>query len=138
MLGKQTVPLDGDGRMLIVPFETDATTSLERSLGAPSQWIDFARSIELVDALDLPDSELKAFFDGTIVVVGPTARGVADFVDTPKGRLPVVFTTLRLVDQLLRGLSIQRVPVAVRLCGPSSGWRCSSRWPASAWRCGRC
>lgn len=114
-LGSRFVPLDGEGRLLVVPFETDATTSLERTLGAPAQWIDFARSIELVDVLELPPPELKALFDGTVVVVGPTARGVADFVDTPKGRLPAVFTVLRFVDQLLRGLAITPVPLAVDL-----------------------
>ena len=114
-LGNTIVPLDGHGRLLLLPFETDATTPVEQSTGAPAQWIDFAPTIELSDALRLSDDELRELFADSLVIVGPTAHGVADFVDTPKGRLPVVFSTMRMIDQLISGSFVKRAPVALDL-----------------------
>ena len=112
-LGQRTIPLDGNGELLLLPFETEATTAIEQSTGAPAQWLDFAPSIELSDALRLTPEETHDLFSGTLVVVGPTAHGIADFVDTPKGRLPIVFSTLRYIDQLMQGMFITRAPLAV-------------------------
>lgn len=114
-LGNRVVPLDGNGELLLLPFETEATTAIEQSTGAPAQWLNFAPTIELSDAMRLTREELHDLFHGTLVVVGPTAHGIADFVDTPKGRLPVVFTTLRYIDQLMEKTFITRVPRALDL-----------------------
>lgn len=111
--GNRIIPLDGNGQMLLLPFETEATTSIEQSTGAPAQWLNFVPSIELSDALRLTPEELHDLFNGTLVVIGPTAHGIADFVDTPKGRLPVVFSTLRYIDQLMKGTYIARAPLAL-------------------------
>jgi adenylate cyclase len=114
-LGNRIIPLDGNGELLLLPFETEATTAIEQSTGAPAQWLNFAPTIELSDAMRLTKEELHDLFHGTLVVVGPTAHGIADFVDTPKGRLPVVVTTLRYIDQLMEATYITRVPLALDL-----------------------
>jgi class 3 adenylate cyclase/CHASE2 domain-containing sensor protein len=114
-LGKHVIPLGGNGELLLLPFETEATTAIEQSTGAPAQWLNFAPSIELSDAMRLTPGELHDLFNGTLVVIGPTAHGIADFVDTPKGRLPVVFSTLRYIDQLMQHTFITRAPLAFDL-----------------------
>ncbi len=53
-------------------------------------------------------TDLKAFANGNIVVVGSTAQGSGDFVLTPNGRYPGVFSNLRFMDQFLTNTYITR------------------------------
>jgi adenylate cyclase len=59
--------------------------------------------------------DMRAFAGGNVIVIGTTAQALGDFVVTPNGRYPGVFTNLRLMDQLMRSTYIRRVPPAVDL-----------------------
>ena len=113
--GDGTIPLDGNGEFLMLPFITNEKTdigggSLASRAGASVLSAPFFQFVSIVDALKFDDATLKAFAGGDIVVVGTTAQAMGDFVVTPNGRYPGVFTNLRLMDQLLTHKYIVRVP----------------------------
>jgi adenylate cyclase len=106
--GDRTIPLDGDGRILNLPFKTYELQDLTGRAGAPTEHISFAEQMSFWDALNAAPADLKQFADGNILVVGSTAQGSGDFVLTPNGRYPGVFSNLRFMDQFLTGTYISR------------------------------
>ncbi|HEY4440291.1 MAG TPA: adenylate/guanylate cyclase domain-containing protein [Candidatus Elarobacter sp.] len=116
--GAQTIPLDGTGEFLMLPFEIVETTDLGTNggrTGASLLTAPFFQAVSVVDALNFDDATLKAFAGGNVVVIGTTAQALGDFVVTPTGRYPGVFANLRLMDQLMRRTFIRRAPVALDL-----------------------
>lgn len=119
MLGDRTVPLD-DGLLLLLPFKTQERLDLGASAasggasaraGTSVRSATFFQAISFADALKLDDASLETFANGKLIVIGATAQALGDSVNTPNGRYPGVFANLRLMDQLLRGRFIARVPV---------------------------
>ncbi len=106
--GDSTVPLDGDNRILNLPFRTYELQEISGRTGAPTEHIAFAEQMGFWDALNANPTDLKAFANGNIVVVGSTAQGSGDYVLTPNGRFPGVFSNLRFMDQFLRNTYITR------------------------------
>jgi adenylate cyclase len=53
---------------------------------------------------------MKEFAQGNIIVIGATAQAEGDYILTPSGRFPGVFSNVRLMYQLLEGAFIRRVP----------------------------
>jgi adenylate cyclase len=111
-IGATAVPLDGDRLMLMLPFKSVETVGASGTL---QQTAPFFQSLSFVDALKLDDASLATFAKGKIVVVGATATALGDYVATPSGRAPGVFGNLRMIDQLVRGRFISRVPPALDL-----------------------
>lgn len=109
-LGNMNIPLDGDGYLLMLPFKTIEFQQQEGRVGATAETMAFAQSIGIADATRLSDSDLRAFANGKIVVIGTTAQAMGDFILTPNGRFPGVFSNLRFMDQLLTHKFISRVP----------------------------
>ncbi|MGH7717086.1 MAG: adenylate/guanylate cyclase domain-containing protein, partial [Vulcanimicrobiaceae bacterium] len=106
--GDRTVPLDGDDRILNLPFRTYELQEISGRTGAPTEHISFAEQMSFWDALNATPSDLKMFANGNIVVVGSTAQGSGDYVLTPNGRYPGVFSNLRFMDQFLTNTYITR------------------------------
>jgi adenylate cyclase len=116
--GSGTVPLDGTGQFLMLPFEIAEHTDLGGNGGREGASLlatPFFQAISVVDALKFDDATLHAFAGGNVIVIGTTAQAMGDFVVTPTGRYPGVFANLRLMDQLMRGTYVQRVPQALDL-----------------------
>jgi adenylate cyclase len=118
-LGDRTIPLDGGGVMLLLPFKTHERLDIGNAgtsggpaarAGTAIQSAGFFQSISFVDVLKLDPASTRTFAGGKIVVVGPTAQALGDYFHTPNGRYPGVFANLRFMDQLLRGHLIARVP----------------------------
>jgi adenylate cyclase len=118
-IGNRTIPLDGEGLLLMLPFRTQEHLDLGSggASGGPAsragtavQSAPFFQAISFADALKLDDASLKAFAGGKLIVIGSTAQALGDFIVTPNGRYPGVFANLRLMDQLLRGRFVARVP----------------------------
>ncbi len=120
-LGAQTIPLDGESSFLMLPFAIDEQTELAPSggqtsrAGASQLSAPFFQFVSYADALKWDDATLRAFAHGNAIVIGTTAQAMGDFVVTPNGRYPGVFSNLRLMDQLLTGKFIRRVPPALDL-----------------------
>jgi len=101
---------------MMLPFIADehvdqaSNNGLATRAGAADLSISFAQSVSYADLLRFDDRTMKAFASGAIVVIGPTAQGLGDFIVTPNGRYPGVFANLRLMDQLLEHKFIRRVP----------------------------
>ena len=110
-VGNTVVPLDGDSSLLMLPFKTREYQDISVRVGAPEQHISFAEMMPFYEALSLPDRDLKQFANGNIVLIGTTSQGLGDFVLTPNGRYPGVFSNLRFMDQLLTNTFIRRSPV---------------------------
>jgi adenylate cyclase len=106
--GNRIIPLDGEHKILNLPFRTHEVQEQSVRTGAPQQFIDFAESLSFARALTMPESDLRTFASGNIVVIGSTAQGLGDFVLTPNGRYPGVFSNLRFMDQFLTNTYITR------------------------------
>jgi class 3 adenylate cyclase/CHASE2 domain-containing sensor protein len=118
-LGDRTIPLDGDGVMLLLPFKVHERLDIGNAgtrggptarAGTAIQSAGFFQHFSFVDVLELDDASLRGLAGGKIVVIGPTAQALGDYFLTPNGRYPGVFANLRFMDQLLRGHFIARVP----------------------------
>lgn len=115
-LGTSEVPLDGDGLLTMIPFRAEERVDQQPANGVASRAgatnvsVPFAQEVAYADALRMSDRDLAAFARGKLVVVGPTAQSLGDYVVTPAGRYPGVFANLRLIDQLLTGTYVRRVP----------------------------
>ncbi|MBV8151019.1 MAG: adenylate/guanylate cyclase domain-containing protein [Candidatus Eremiobacteraeota bacterium] len=107
-VGDSYVPLDGNGALLMLPFRTREYQDIEVRVGAVEQHITFAEILPYYKALKLSDADMRQFAQGNIVIVGPTAQGLGDFVLTPNGRYPGVFSNLRFMDQLISNTYITR------------------------------
>jgi adenylate cyclase len=120
-LGARTVPLDGESFFLMLPFTVEEKTELGAAggqasrAGASQLSAPFFQFVSFVDALKWDDATLRAFARDNVVVIGTTAQAMGDFVVTPNGRYPGVFSNLRLMDQLLTGTFIRRAPPALDL-----------------------
>jgi adenylate cyclase len=110
-IGNTEIPLDGEGYFLMLPFKTIEFQQQEGRVGATQETMAFAQSLGFTDAMKLSLSELREFVQGKIVVIGTTAQAMGDFILTPNGRFPGVFSNLRFMDQLLSHKFISRVPV---------------------------
>jgi class 3 adenylate cyclase/CHASE2 domain-containing sensor protein len=118
-LGNEQIPLDGDGKLLMIPFHVEEDTDQAESNGLASRAGASDLSMPQVDAAPFieasqfdPDT-MKAFAQGNIIVIGATAQASGDYILTPSGRFPGVFSNVRLMYQLLEDRFIRRVPPAV-------------------------
>lgn len=124
-LGTRAVPLDGESFFLMLPFAIEEKTELGGAgpgnggpasrAGASQLSAPFFQFVSFADALKWDDATLRAFARGNVVVIGTTAQAMGDFVVTPNGRYPGVFSNLRLMDQMLTGTFIRRAPPALDL-----------------------
>ena len=106
--GNRRIPLDGDNKILNLPFRTHEHQELSVRQGATEQFVAFAEWLPFYQALSLSDSDLRTFANGNIVVVGSTSQGLGDFILTPNGRYPGVYSNLRFMDQFLTNTFITR------------------------------
>jgi adenylate cyclase len=118
-LGNEQIPLDGDSKLLMIPFHVQEDTDQAESNGLASRAGASDLSMPQVDAAPFveaaqfdPDT-MKAFAQGNIIVIGATAQAEGDYILTPSGRFPGVFSNVRLMYQLLEDRFIRRVPPAV-------------------------
>jgi adenylate cyclase len=115
-LGGEEVALDGDGLLTMIPFKEAQHVDQQRAnglasrAGASNVSVPFAQAVSYADALRMSDRDLAAFARGELVVVGPAAQSLGDYIITPAGRYPGAFANLRLIDQLLSGTFVRRVP----------------------------
>jgi adenylate cyclase len=109
-IGNTTIPLDGEGYLLMLPFKTVEFQQQEGRVGATQETMAFAQTLGIGDAFKLSDADLRQFVGGKVVVIGTTAQAMGDFILTPNGRFPGVFSNLRFMDQLLTHKFISRVP----------------------------
>ena len=108
-IGDTIVPLDGDGALLMLPFKTREYQDIGTArTGAPEQHVSFAEILPYYQALSLSPHDLEQFAKGNIILIGTTSQGLGDFVLTPNGRYPGVFSNLRFMDQLMTNTYIQR------------------------------
>jgi len=118
-LGNDIIPLDGDGLFTMLPFKVNGTIDIgggaASRVGAEDYSAPMMQQGSLADFKAMDDEQLKGFVNGKIVVIGPTAQGLGDFIVTPNGRYPGVFANIRLMDQLLTHKFIRRVPPWVDL-----------------------
>lgn len=108
--GTEPVPLDGSGRFLMVPFTEIVRQDISQRVGSEKSSIPFAEKMTFADAYYNRGNILKDFAKGKLVVIGPTAQGLGDFIETPTGRFAGVYANLRMMDQLMAGLYIHPVP----------------------------
>jgi adenylate cyclase len=118
-LGSEHIPLDGDSKLLMMPFHVDEHVDQAESNGLASRAGAADLSMPQVDAAPFveaaqfdPDT-MKAFAQGNIIVIGATAQAEGDYILTPSGRFPGVFSHIRLMYQLLENRFIRRVPPAL-------------------------
>ena len=107
-MGDSIIPLDGDGKLLMLPFKTREYQDISVRTGSPEQHVSFAETLPYYQALSLSPHDLEQFAKGNIILIGTTSQGLGDFVLTPNGRYPGVFSNLRFMDQLLTNTFIQR------------------------------
>jgi adenylate cyclase len=118
-LGTQHIPLDGDSKLLMVPFHVDEktdqaeTNGLASRPGASDLSMPQVDSAPFVQAAAFDPDTMKAFAQGNIIVIGATAQAEGDYILTPSGRFPGVFSNVRLMYQLLENRYIRRVPPAL-------------------------
>jgi class 3 adenylate cyclase/CHASE2 domain-containing sensor protein len=114
-LGNEIVPLNGDGLLLMLPFKASEhvdqaeTNGLASRAGAADESMPAIQMVSMVDALKFDPDTMKAFAQNEIIVVGYTAQAAGDFILTPNGRYPGVFSNVRLMDQLISHRFIRRV-----------------------------
>lgn len=114
-LGKFSVPLDGNGKLLMLPFnvsehvDQESTNGLSTRAGAANLSMPAIQMVSLIDALKFDPDTMKAFAKDSVVVIGYTAQAAGDFILTPNGRYPGVFSNVRLMDQLMTHRFIRRV-----------------------------
>jgi adenylate cyclase len=117
-LGNLVLPLDGNGQFTMLPFKVNSTVdSVTGGSGATAArkggehiTAPFMEYLSLPQYEAMDDATLKGFVHGNIVVVGPTAQGLGDFINTPNGRYPGVFANMRLMDQMISHKFVTRVP----------------------------
>jgi class 3 adenylate cyclase/CHASE2 domain-containing sensor protein len=114
-LGNYTVPLDGTGKMLMLPFNVSEhvdqteTDGLASRAGTADLSMPAIQEVSMIDALKFDPDTMKAFAQNEVIVVGYTAQAAGDFILTPNGRYPGVFSNVRLMDQLMSHRFIHRV-----------------------------
>jgi class 3 adenylate cyclase/CHASE2 domain-containing sensor protein len=115
-LGNTIVPLDGEGKLLMLPFDVSehvdqaATNGPSARAGTADLSMPGIQMVSLVDALTFDPGTMKAFARNELIVLGYTAQAAGDFILTPHGRYPGVFSNVRLMDQLLSRRFITRMP----------------------------
>jgi adenylate cyclase len=115
-LGDQPIPLDGDGKILMVPFHVDEkvdqaeNNGLASRAGAANLSMPSVDSVPFIEAAQFDADTMKQFANGKIIVIGATSQASGDYILTPSGRFPGVFSNVRLMDQILTGRFIRRVP----------------------------
>lgn len=121
MLGNTEIPLDGTGKLLMLPFNVEEhieqaeSNGLSSRAGATDLSMPAIQEVSYVDALKFDNDTMKAFAQGEVIVIGYTAQAAGDFIVTPNGRYPGVFSNVRLMDQLLTNRFIYRVPPGLDL-----------------------
>jgi adenylate cyclase len=114
-LGKYIVPLDGNGKLLMLPFNVSEhvdqaeTNGLATRAGTANLSMPAIQMVSFIDALKFDNDTMKAFAQNAVIVVGYTAQAAGDFILTPNGRYPGVFSNVRLMDQLMTHRFIRRV-----------------------------
>jgi class 3 adenylate cyclase len=114
-LGNQIVPLNGDGLLLMLPFiasehvDQAESNGLASRAGAADESMPAIQMVSMVDALNFDPDTMKAFAQNEVIVIGYTAQAAGDFILTPNGRYPGVFSNVRLIDQLMTHRFIHRV-----------------------------
>ncbi|GAC1411325.1 MAG: hypothetical protein NVSMB64_21020 [Candidatus Velthaea sp.] len=116
--GTEIVPLDGEGQFTMLPFRVLGTVDqagggIAARAGSQHLNVPFVEYMSAADFVKLGDADLAGFAKDKIVVIGPTAQGLGDFIVTPNGRYPGVFANMRLMDQLLSHTFVRRVPPAL-------------------------
>jgi len=121
-LGDDIVPLDGTGKLLMLPFivvehieQAESGAGVSSRAGATDLSMPSVQMVSYVDALKFDDDTMKAFANNAIIVIGYTAQAAGDFIVTPNGRYPGVFSNVRLMNQLLAKRFVRRVPPWVDL-----------------------
>jgi adenylate cyclase len=118
-LGDEPIPLDGESKLLMLPFHVDEkveqaeTNGLASRAGASDLTMPQVDSAPFVEAAKFDPDTMKAFAQGNIIVIGATAQAEGDYILTPSGRFPGVFSHIRLMYELLENRFIRRVPPAV-------------------------
>ena len=105
-----SIPLDSDGRMLLLP---PATAHHQDGAGSDVQTQSFAGRgvLSFADAMNATPTSLRPFANGALVYVGATAAGLFDVSTTAgRGRIPGLFIGARLADQLMRGFFLRPAP----------------------------
>jgi class 3 adenylate cyclase len=114
-LGNYRVPLDGNGKLLMLPFnvsehvDQESTNGLSTRAGTANLSMPAIQMVSIIDALKFDPDTMKAFAKDAVIVVGYTAQAAGDFILTPNGRYPGVFSNVRLMDQLMSHRFIRRV-----------------------------
>jgi adenylate cyclase len=114
-LGDTIVPLDGQGKLLMLPFNVEEhvdqaeTNGLTSRAGTADLSMPAIQEVSMVDALKFDPDTMKAFAQNEVIVVGYTAQAAGDFILTPNGRYPGVFSNVRLMDQLMSHRFIHRI-----------------------------
>ena len=109
-LGSTTIPLNGHGVMYLLPFREIARQDIDQRVGAATATVPFVLGLSLADVMTESQSDLSAAVKGKLVVLGATAQALGDFITTPFGRFPGVFSNLRFMDQLLNHRFITPAP----------------------------
>jgi class 3 adenylate cyclase/CHASE2 domain-containing sensor protein len=109
-IGATTVPLDHRGLLLLLPFNTFDDQDISQRVGAVQSMVKFAQEQSLADVWTDSIPDLRQFVNGKIVLVGATAQALGDFIETPFGRYPGVYSNLRFIDQLLSHRFIRTPP----------------------------
>ncbi len=108
-----TIPVDRNGRMLVLP---PATAHHQDPGGSDVQTQSFAGRgmLSFADALKSTPQALRPFANGALVYVGATAAGLFDVSTTAgRGRVPGLYIVARLADQLMRGFYLRPAPAAL-------------------------
>ncbi|HEV8023125.1 MAG TPA: adenylate/guanylate cyclase domain-containing protein [Candidatus Lustribacter sp.] len=114
-LGDYLVPLDGSGKLLMLPFNVSEhvdqaeTNGVASRAGTADLSMPAIQEVSMIDALKFDPDTMKAFANNEVIVVGYTAQAAGDFILTPNGRYPGVFSNVRLMDQLMSHRFIRRV-----------------------------
>ncbi len=112
--GDRIIPLDGDGLLMMLPFKTNEhLLGKDQREGAVDESAPFFQAASFADVIHFDGDTMKAFAGGDVVVIGSTSQALGDYILTPNGRYPGVFSNLRLMDQLMRNRFIERVPPAI-------------------------
>ena len=114
-LGTTIVPLDGEGKLLMLPFNVSEhvdqaeSNGLATRAGTADLSMPAIQMVSMIDALKFDRDTMKAFANNEVIVIGYTAQAAGDFILTPNGRYPGVFSNVRLMDQLLSHRFISRI-----------------------------
>ena len=85
------------------------TNGLASRAGTADLSMPAIQEVSMIDALKFDPDTMKAFAQNEVIVVGYTAQAAGDFILTPNGRYPGVFSNVRLIDQLMSHRFIHRV-----------------------------